>query len=207
MAKKESSLINMALTLLVITAISSASLGFMHELTKAPKIAADMAKQNFAIKAVSPDFDNDPFVEAYEIDPFDGAGEKLTCYPTVKNGELQGIAVKTWTMNGFSGLLRLMVGFDPLGNIINISVLEQKETPGLGSKMTLPKFKDQYKGKNPGTDKLSVKKDGGSVDAITAATISSRAFSDAVTRAYKSVQQAGKFINQIKSDNETLEQF
>lgn len=181
----------MLVTLVVITAISSASLGFMYELTKEPKAAAEAAKQNFAIKAVSPEFDNDPSTDAYEIESFDG-GEPLTCYPSVKNGELQGIAVRTWTMNGFSGLVRLMVGFDQAGNIINISVLEQKETPGLGTKMTDAKFKDQYNGKNPGSNNLNVTKDGGEIDAITAATISSRAFSDAVERAYKSLQQAGK---------------
>ncbi|MDR2039105.1 MAG: RnfABCDGE type electron transport complex subunit G [Bacteroidales bacterium] len=194
MAKKESTLLNMVVTLLVITAVASASLGFMYELTKGPKAAAEAAKQNFAIKAVSPDYDNDPFAEAYELESFD-SGESLTCYPAIKNSELQGIAVKTWTMKGFSGLVRLMVGFDKSGNIINISVLEQKETPGLGTKMVDAEFKDQYNGKNPGNHNLSVKKDGGEIDAITAATISSRAFSDAVDRAYKTLDKAGKFSN------------
>ncbi len=181
----------MVVTLLVITAISSASLGFMYQLTKEPISAAALAKQNFAIKAVLGDYDNDPSTDAYEIESFDG-GDKLTCYPGTKGGELNGIAVKTWTMKGFSGLVRLMVGFDKIGNIISISVLEQKETPGLGTKMVDAEFKDQFNGKNPGTNNLSVKKDGGEVDAITAATISSRAFSDAVDRAYKSLEKAGK---------------
>ncbi len=192
MASKESTLSNMLITLLVITVVSSASLGFMYQITKEPKAAAEAAKQNFAIKAVTPEYDNNPLSEAYEIDPFDDNGEKLLCYPATKDGKLAGIAVKTWTKNGYGGMVRLMVGFDQSGDIINISVLEQKETPGLGTKMTQARFKDQYNGKNPGTDNLSVKKDGGQVDAITAATISSRAFSDAVTRAYKSLEKAGK---------------
>ena len=183
----------MVVTLLVITVISSASVGFVYNLTKEPKLAAEMSKQNFAIKAVSAEYDNDPFSEAYEIESFDG-GENLVCYPTIKNGELTGIAVKTWTMKGFSGLIRLMVGFDQSGNIINISVLEQKETPGLGTKMTETVFSDQFNGKNPRTNNLNVKKDGGEVDAITAATISSRAFSDAVTRAYKSLEKTGNLV-------------
>jgi electron transport complex protein RnfG len=191
MAKKESTLFNMVSTLLVITAISSASLGFMHQLTKEPKAAAEKVKQNFAIKAVLPAHDNDPSDDGYEIESFDG-GENLMCYPATQNGELTGIAVNTWTMNGFSGLVRLMVGFDKTGNIINISVLEQKETPGLGTKMADAEFKDQYNGKNPGKNKLSMKKEHGEIDAITAATISSRAFSDAVERAYKSLEKAGK---------------
>jgi len=191
MAKKESTLFNMVSTLFVITAISSASLGFMYQLTKEPKAVAERAKQNFAIKAVLPEYDNDPSADAYEIESYDG-GENLVCYPASKNGELTGIAVKSWTMKGFSGLIRLMVGFDISGNIINISVLEQKETPGLGTKMADAEFKDQYNSKNPGTINIAVKKDGGTIDAITAATISARAFSDAVDRAYKSLKKAGK---------------
>ena len=192
MAKKESTLLNMVITLFAITAISSTSLGFMYELTKKPRAIAEETKQNFAIKAVLSDFDNNPSEGAYDIESFDG-GNRLTCYTGTKNGELTGIAVKTWTTNGFRGLIRLMVGFDKTGNIINISVLEHKETPGLGTKIADAEFKDQYRDKNPGTYNIAVKKDYGEIDAITAATISSRAFSDAVNRAYKSLEKAEKF--------------
>jgi len=192
MAKKESTLFNMVITLAVITAVSSTSLGFMYELTKEPKAAAEKVKQNFAIKAVLPDYDNDPSSEYFEIESYDG-GANLVCYPALLNGELVGIAVNTWTMKGFSGLIRLMVGFDQTGNILNTSILEHLETPGLGTKMADAEFKDQYKGKNPGSINISVKKDGGTIDAITAATISARAFSDAVDRAYRSLEKAGKF--------------
>ncbi|MDR1864019.1 MAG: RnfABCDGE type electron transport complex subunit G [Bacteroidales bacterium] len=184
---KASTLRNMVSVLLVITAVSSASLGVMYQLTKAPKAAAEAAKQNFAIKAVLSGYDNEPAAEAYKTASFDG-GDSLVCYPASKDGKPQGVAVRTWTTKGFSGLIRLMVGFDTEGNIINISVLEQRETPGLGSKMTGAEFKDQYSGKHPARNNLSVKKDGGEVDAITAATITSRAFSDAVNRAYKSLK-------------------
>jgi len=192
MAKKESNLFNMVITLLLITTVSSTSLGFIYQLTKEPKAAAEKAKKNFAIKAVLSVYDNDPTVEAFEIESHDG-GESLTCYPATQNGELTGIAVRTWTTRGYSGLIRLMVGFDKTGNIINISVLEHQETPGLGTKMLDAVFKEQYNGKNPGANNLAVKKDGGTIDAITAATISSRAFSDAVERAYRSLEKAGKF--------------
>ena len=84
-----------------------------------------------------------------------------------------------------------MAGFKPDGTIINITVLEHKETPGLGTKMTEPKFKDQFSDKNPEQFILKVKKDGGPVDAITAATISSRAFCDAVQRGYNTLQKGG----------------
>ena len=79
-----------------------------------------------------------------------------------------------------------MVGFNPEGSVANYSVLEHKETPGLGSKMDVwftSNGKGNITGKTPGTQGLKVSKDGGDVDAITAATISSRAFLDAVNRA------------------------
>jgi electron transport complex protein RnfG len=85
-----------------------------------------------------------------------------------------------------------MVGFSPDGTIYSTSVLEQKETPGLGTKMTQPFFKDQFDGKNPSSFKLFVKKDGGQVDAITASTITSRAYCDAVQRAYDAYMKGGK---------------
>jgi electron transport complex protein RnfG len=106
----------------------------------------------------------------------------------MKGSDYSGSAVQTYTDNGFSGRFTLMVGFMPDGSISNIEVLEHKETPGLGTKMALPAFKDQFKGVKLSDlqgEKIQVKKDGGQVDAITAATISSRAFCDAVTRAYE----------------------
>jgi electron transport complex protein RnfG len=76
-----------------------------------------------------------------------------------------------------------MVGILADGTLKNISVLQHAETPGLGSKMSEPAFKDQFNDKRADSFNFKVKKDGGDVDAITAATISSRAFCDAVNRA------------------------
>jgi electron transport complex protein RnfG len=86
-----------------------------------------------------------------------------------------------------------MAGFKPDGTIFNIAVLEHKETPGLGTKMSEPSFKDQFMEKNPSDFLLIVKNDGGPVDAITAATISSRAFCDAVQRAYGTLFSGGTY--------------
>lgn len=125
--------------------------------------------------------------------PEDGK-DSIRIHRLLKGTETSGVAVETYTDKAFSGRFTLMVGFQPDGAISNIEVLEHKETPGLGTKMALPAFKDQFKGIKiadlPG-EKLKVKKDGGSVDAITAATISSRAFCDAVNRAY-STQKKGE---------------
>ncbi|HEX5171325.1 MAG TPA: RnfABCDGE type electron transport complex subunit G, partial [Cyclobacteriaceae bacterium] len=110
--------------------------------------------------------------------------DSLQFFPAKKNGELIGTAVKTSSPRGYAGDIILIVGFDKAGNILNIQVLQHTETPGLGSKMTMPSFIDQFIGVNPGTTPLRVKKDGGKVDAISGATITSRAFSEAVQLAY-----------------------
>jgi electron transport complex protein RnfG len=77
-----------------------------------------------------------------------------------------------------------MAGFLPDGSIHKVTVLTHKETPGLGTKMADPRFADQFAGKNPASFVIKVKKDGGQIDAITAATVSSRAYCDALQRAY-----------------------
>ncbi len=116
-------------------------------------------------------------------------GDSLDVYPAKKDNEIVGYGVKSYSKKGYSGQIVLAVGFKPDGTIYNITVLEQKETPGLGTKMTQAFFRDQFIDKNPASFRLKVKKDGGQVDAITAATISSRAFCDAVQNAYSSLKK------------------
>ena len=113
---------------------------------------------------------------------------------TTKGGEVVGYAIETATKNGFSGLVRLMVGFDTKGTILNVNVLEQNETPGLGAKMTEEgnPLLASIKGKEAGKTNLTVKKDGGDVDALTAATISSRAYTEVVAAAYEAFKMVNK---------------
>ncbi|MCB2195106.1 MAG: RnfABCDGE type electron transport complex subunit G [Bacteroidetes bacterium] len=190
-SKKESTFVTMVLTLFLVTFIASAALGYLYELTKEPIAASKLAKQNTAIKQVVPDFDNEPANESYTMDVDGGT---LEFFPAKKSGELVGTAVSTFTNQGFSGNFKIMVGFLPDGTINNISVLEHKETPGLGDKMQKNKsdWSLQFNGKNPADFQLKVTKDGGDVDAITASTISSRAFCDAVQRAYNAYMEGGK---------------
>ena len=187
MAKTESTFKNMALSLTLIALVSSALLGFVYEFTKEPIALSNLNKRLNAIKQVVPEFTNNPNDEMFRLAT--GEGDSLEVYPAKKDDEIVGYAVNTYTSKGFSGNISLMAGFRPDGTIINISVLEQKETPGLGTKMTESGFKDQFNEKNPAEFQLKVKKDGGPVDAITAATISSRAFCDAVQRAYNTLQK------------------
>ncbi|MCU4156080.1 RnfABCDGE type electron transport complex subunit G [Carboxylicivirga sp. A043] len=187
MAKTESTLKNMVLTLLVITCVAGASLGGMYELTKEPIAAAKAAKQQAAIKEVVPGFNNNPGDEMYELKSKEGFDLKL--FPAKKDGNLIGVAIESMTNTGFGGNIKIMVGLKPDGSIINYQVLEHKETPGLGTKMDVwfktDKGNQSILGKNPKNNNLTVSKDGGEVDAITAATISSRAFLHAIQVAYE----------------------
>lgn len=190
MAKKESSFKNMTIALFVITAVAGLALSAVYSVTKEPIAISQKAKINNAIKMVIPEFET---ITDTVLMPQDGK-DSIRIHRLLKGTENSGVAVETYTDKGFSGRFSLMVGFAPDGSISNIEVLEHKETPGLGTKMALPAFKDQFKGLKlselPG-EQLKVKKDGGSVDAITAATISSRAFCDAVNRAYETNKKGG----------------
>jgi electron transport complex protein RnfG len=190
MAKTESTFRNMVLSLTLISIVASTSLGFVYELTKRPIELSNLNKKLDAIKEVVPEFNNNPDNEMFRLPT--GEGDSLDIYPAKKDDIIIGYAVNTYTEKGFSGNISLMAGFKPDGTIINITVLQQKETPGLGTKIKEPAFKDQFKEKNPSEFMLKVKKDGGPVDAITAATISSRAFCDAVRRAYNTLHKGGK---------------
>lgn len=183
----KSSLKNMVVVLFSITLIASLCVGLVNKITFEPIEKAKAENIQKALKNVLPEFDASE-EEAMTVD------ELPVIVHTAKQGEqVVGYAVETMTTKGFSGVFRLMVGFRASGEVYNINVLEHSETPGLGSKMgdesnsLLVSFKD----KNPANMKqpLAVVKDGGDVQALTAATISSRAYVDAVVRAYNAVQQ------------------
>ena len=180
MAAKKDTLLNMFVALFVICVVSGGVLGLVYNATKDPIAAAENAKKTEAIKNVLPEFQElkDMNVKSALEDaelPFHLAYDK--------DGNFIGAAVETFTNKGFSGNISLMVGILADGTVNNISVLQHAETPGLGSKMSEPSFKDQFNNKHADSFNFNVKKDGGDVDAITAATISSRAFCDAVNRA------------------------
>ncbi len=193
MAKKESTFTNMVATLLIIMVLAGLSLAGVKNLTADAIAKADKEKLESALKAVLPPFDNEISATRKEVKVTEK--DILVFYTAKKGEETVGTAVETYTNDGFSGKFRIMVGFKPDGTIINTSVLQHAETPGLGDKMDAAKskFPEQFVEKNPANFKLTVKKDGGDVDAITAATISSRGFCDAVQRAYDEfIKDGGK---------------
>ena len=195
MAKKESTLINMVVALLVITAVSGGVLGLVYSMTKDAIAEVDLKKNKEAIQKVLP-LEGEITYKADTL-KYDDEGATLTFPCNLAydaNGNFQGAAVKT-SEGGFGGKIDMMVGFLADGTIKGTSVLSHAETPGLGANMT-GKFKDQFVDKNPANFKLTVSKDGGDVDAITAATITSRAFSKAVDKAYKAFEaNKAQFMN------------
>ena len=185
MAQLESSFKNMVLVLSGIALFAAGTLASVYEFTKAPIEASKVAKQQNAIKEVLPaSFDH----LAEPVNIADGAENIVVHKAYNAKNEFVGAAVESSSNNGFAGKIVIMVGFDKDGNIVNYSVLEQKETPGLGTKMVdwfkTDKGNQSIIGKNPALANLTVSKDGGEVDAITASTISSRAFLFSVRNAY-----------------------
>lgn len=179
----------------------SAALALVYQVTLEPIKLAESKKVNDAIKQVVPAYDNDPASESYYLSNTDGT-DSLLVYPATKGGKLVGTAVSTYTNKAFSGTFTVMVGFLPDGTIHNSMAMVHKETPGLGTKMSDAKFHDQFNGKNPASFKLMVKKDGGEVDAISAATITSRAYCDALTRAFSAYSNKKDSITLVNQDQE-----
>lgn len=192
----------MLVALLVIAAVSGGVLGLVYGVTKDAIAEVDQKKNEAAIKAVLPIDGEISFVADTIQYTYEGADLAFPCNLAYDaNGNFKGAAVKT-SEGGFGGKIDMMVGFLADGTIKGTSVLSHAETPGLGANMT-GKFKDQFVDKNPNDFKLIVKKDGGDVDAITAATITSRAFSKAVDKAYQAfMANKAQFMNNAPVEEE-----
>lgn len=185
MSRPRSSFINMAVSLGLFTLIAGALLGLVHNFTSEPVERARIAAVNEAIAAVVPPFDNDP---ASDIVRVVVDGREVNVYPATRNGGFVGAAVEGRSANGFSGDITVMFGFDAGGHVSGYRVLSHAETPGLGARMDdwfhQPVGRRSVIGADPANDNLRVAKDGGDIDGITAATISSRAFLEALRSAY-----------------------
>lgn len=178
----KSSLTNMVVMLFLITAGGGALVGGVYTLTKERIALAKQHKKLNALVAVLPEFDNDPAGEA-EVVEFNGAEHNV--FRSRMGGVVNGYAIESFAP-GFVDVISVMVGFDMEGNIINVELIEQSETPGLGGKLADRNnpVTTSIIGRNPGDVRLAVRRDGGDVDAITASTVSSRAYLRAVQRAY-----------------------
>ena len=187
MKKIESSLLNMVLVLTGVAVVMGAILAYVNHLTEGPIAQQKEKALADGIKAVMV-CDNLVVAKTDEVKQNDAKGKEMvyTIYQ-VKDaqGKDLGAAVESTTM-GFGGDLKVLVGFDPEGKILGYTLLEHAETPGLGAKADKwfqQGEKGDIIGKSP-AEPLTVSKDGGQVDAITASTITSRAFLLAVNNAY-----------------------
>lgn len=181
----------MILSLGTITVIAGFTLSWVYETTKEPIALMEQQKQVDAIKAVIPGFTNNPIADKVEIGIKDES-RKLVVFPAYNDGKFIGCAVESYSMEGFSGEIDVMFGFDNNGKISGYRVLKHAETPGLGAKMEewfrMEQGHRSVLGLSPLTENLTVSKDGGYVDGITAATISSRAFLGSLDRAFKAYE-------------------
>ncbi len=168
------------ITALILTCVlAGALLAWVDNLTKGPIAQQEKEAELKAIRAVLPPFDNDPSTTTKQI-------EGLTCYIGTWEAEVSGVAFGL-SAEGFSGGIKLIMGIDRAGKISGVWILEHLETPGLGANITKPWFTGQFKGKSLDNSRLvagrlAVRKDGGDIDAITGATISSRAVTEAVSK-------------------------
>ena len=175
----KSSLRNMALCLTAVCLVCSAVVGAAYAVTKGPIDEAARAKTIASIARVLPEFTAEPEQGSVSVN-----GTDYTYYKV----DGAGYAVIS-TTSGFGGALTLMVGIAEDGTVHNTTVLSHGETPGLGAKCTSDeRFLSQFQGLDPAKKTIAVRKDGGDLDAITASTITSRAYTEAVKNAVNAVK-------------------
>jgi electron transport complex protein RnfG len=176
----------MVVVLTGVAVIMGGILALVNHLTEGPISEVNKKKTDDGIKAVMV-CDNLTLAKTDTVRQDINGKEYTYIIYQVKDaqGKDLGAAVESTTM-GFGGNLKVMVGFDPEGTILGYTLLEHAETPGLGAKADKwfqKGEKGDIVGKSP-AEPLTVSKDGGQVDAITASTITSRAFLLAVNNAY-----------------------
>ncbi len=173
-------MLKLVLILTVICAVSSALLAAVYSKTKEPIAAALELRTAHAVKRVMPEGVSTP--EKREVGG-------VTFFVAMNNGRLASVAVEGRSKNGYGGEIALMVGLSADGKLVNFQKLVANETPGLGSKIDSDAFRKPLLGRPLDAD-WRVKKDGGKVDAITAATISSRAALECIRDAIGKYEKA-----------------
>jgi len=166
------------LVLAIISAISASLVSVVYSITK-PRI--ESIKRQALIDAaniVLPESDE----VVQKVTNIGTNGEKVEYFEGIKNSKATGYAFTTENNKGYGGQIQILMGIDNKCNITGFQIIQHAETPGLGDQAKKPFFMDQFKGKGLNNYKFLVKQDGGDVDAITAATITSRS----VTAALKS---------------------
>ena len=157
----------------IICLMATLVLAITYEVTKPEIDKKARQEEEEALRAIIPE------AGSFEA----GSVEGIDYFKALKDGRLVGYCIKI-TANGYGGFIKIIAGIDPNGIVKGIKVLEHQETPGLGSKIVEVRpgdkeayFLRQFRGKNAKT--LEVKKN---IDAITGATISSKAVTDSIRK-------------------------
>jgi Na+-translocating ferredoxin:NAD+ oxidoreductase subunit G len=173
-------MLRLVLTVTIICVLAGVLLAGVNALTEDRIAGVNRDKKLEAIEEVLPPCDNQPGANTTVVQH---AGRDWTFFVARKDGDFAGAAVETSSAAGYGGDISLMLGINAQNETQAIEILGQKETPGLGANIESPDFRKHFAGKNLASSKWSVKKDGGEIDQITAATISSRAVTEAVKAA------------------------
>lgn len=172
-------ILNMIVVLSLISGASGLSLALLKEVTAKPiEEQVLFYVQGPAIKSVFANAENDPIADRRKFDTPDGP---VTVFPAKKGGKVTAVALESFGP-GYGGQIGVIVGIDmEKGTLTGIGVTTLKETPGLGTRVTEAKYQKQFKGLP--MDKVGLTGKGGTVDAVSGATISSTGTITAVNKA------------------------
>jgi electron transport complex protein RnfG len=175
----------MIVVLAVICGGSGVLLSLVENITEEPK-AYQLLKyvQEPSIKAVLGDYDNDPIKDRVSLPA--GKDKKgrdifMNIFPAKQGDKITALAYSS-SANGYHGMIEIMVGVDLNGKLTGISIMTHTETPGLGARIVETDFTDQFSGLAL-SDELKLSSDGGTVDGISGATLSSKGVMTAVRKA------------------------
>lgn len=178
-------LLRLMLVLTLIAAGAGLILSLVEGMTREPIAEQHRLETLRALSAVLPSADNSPDADTVSLvvgKDRRGRDQERVFYRGRQSGRINGVAFQVVAPDGYSGNIAIMVGVDPQGTVSGVEILSQAETPGLGNRITEPWFTQMFKGKALDNADWRVKKDGGSFDQITGATISPRAVVGAIKR-------------------------
>lgn len=177
--KKEAGMPKLILVLLIISLVVSAMLGCVNYIT-VDQIAENVRKQTaIAMSEVMP-------ADSYTDAGYTGSDKLvLKVYTALRADKQMGWVVET-APSGFGGEIRMVVGLDMSGAVTGVSIIKMTETSGLGTNANESYFRDQFTG---AVSALAVNKDGGTIDALTGATVTSRAVTSGVNAALSAIKE------------------
>lgn len=173
--------LKLGVILFLICAITAGLLGFVNSITEERIDAITAEKTAKAMSSVL------PADEYPEVEYTGGDALVLNAYQAVSGGSPIGYVIEV-APSGFGGTIDMVVGVDLDGVVTGVDIIDMAETSGLGDNASKPEFRDQYIG---GSGTFAVTKDGGTIDALTGATVTSRAVTDGVNAAVAAAATLG----------------